>query len=108
MTHDSRVAESDLPAAADVRASPAATLDNLNIAETMPDSVLAVRIRTRVGRRPTDDYNSAAYASLLQVPASEAAHRLRAILRESLFPQTPRGRGRPINREDRCDAALAF
>src|SRR5262249_1312207 len=55
------------------------------------------------------DYNKAAYASLLQIPASEEAHLLRITLSKMLFPSTPnQGRGRPININARQEAALAF
>src|SRR5262245_63292654 len=105
MTHDSRVAESNLAATIDVPAFP---LDHANdfssTVETKPDPLTAI---VRVAARTSDD-NSAGYVSLLHVPASEAAHRLKAVLGESLFPKTPTRRGRPINENARFDAALAF
>jgi hypothetical protein len=54
------------------------------------------------------DYNAAVYASLLHIPGSEEAYRLRAALRESVFPKMAKRRGRPINIDARQDAALAF
>jgi hypothetical protein len=66
-------------------------------------------IRKRAIAESANDYNNAAYASLLQVPASEEARRLGHHLSYILFPlKDKRGRGRPSNRSTRENAALAF
>jgi hypothetical protein len=55
------------------------------------------------------DYSKAAYASLLQRPVTEEAHRLGETLGELLFPEkTERSRGRPSDHKAAANAALAF
>lgn len=56
-----------------------------------------------------EDYSKAAYASLLQRPVTEEAHRLVDTLGELLFPEnTERGRGRRPDHKAAANAALAF